>query len=818
MKLKRTYFYARTGAILAALTSSSSAQLTWAPTDDFNIWDPSPTILAWEDAANLASPWDNTGLQQAIFNLDEALTIVPIADAGVIVGDLQYSPAVPDSDLLSLSAVTDNLGAITITPGGATWSTGGGEIEFTNNVVLDNPDTPDVDEGNGLNDTRMIMTAGDTLTVVGGGTFDTGERPGGATWLVNGATLDITEPAALRGNPASVGQFETVRLVDESVNIHERNASGVYANNWELPAGVVRFGNRFSRQSILNGVISGDATIQIISYGGSFFRPNNPDNTFTGGFIVDSSLNRSELQVGLGDGVLGAVPASFDPSNITLLNNGELKLLNSSIDSNRGITLDGGGIIVLSGSPSVYGGSITGMGGLQIGRAQGADANGLILTRDAHDYTGDTTIFRGRLILGVDEALPDDTILTIGGGGSSLFVLNGFTQTLTGLTTAANNTRQVVNFDANTSPGVPTQAGTVILDIADQADIEEEFLFGSAFGVNEANDTGNLNVVKNGDGAINLGNLRIAGTVDVNTGALRIGNSIGISAVGAVSNNATLVIDEATTAASIRTGAGSETTFNWEVSNFTGTAEGIAADPDNGVVGEAPGFTQLAVAGDLAIDAGSTFTITVDDILTDGALANFTETDTSFVVATVGGANNITLSQITVDSSEFTSGTGTFTARLDGSNIVLDYIAGAVTDAYATFAAQFPNLVGGFGDDDDLDGLANGAEFFFFGSDPTVASNLPAPLCVVSSTGNGNLVFSHDRPLDFTGVTVTYEWSTTLEGDFTPSGVANGGTTVTITPGATTPSIAGYETVEVTTSSAPATLERVFVRVSLSQP
>lgn len=199
------------------------------------------------------------------------------------------------------------------------------------------------------------------------------------------------------------------------------------------------------------------------------------------------------------------------------------------------------------------------------------------------------------------------------------------------------------------------------------------------------------------------------------------------------------------------------------------------------------------------------------------ALANFTESNASFVVAEVSGSSTLSLLDIDIDASGFTSGTGTWAVNLSGNNVLLNYTAGA-SDPYTTWAAGFPSLTGGFEADDDGDGVANGLEYYFFDSDPTVAEGLGSPLTVASAAGAGDLVFSHQRPVDGTGITATYEWSTTLNSDWTPSGTANGGLTVTITPGTPTPAATGYETVTVTTSSVPTTVGKFFVRVFLTMP
>ena len=553
-------------------------------------------------------------------------------------------------------------------------------------------------------------------------------------------------------------------------------------------------------------MISGEGTLHAIDFAGTPLRLQNAGNTFSGGIIIDSLNNRTVLALDgdiTTDSVLGAVPATFDADNIILRNSGELLLNGITLNSNRGITLDGGvgedrpGIIVLT-APTTYGGTITGTGGLQIGRS-GSGSNPLTLTSNTHDYTGGTQIFRGSVALGTDEVLPDDTVLTIGGDDTSRFILNGFTQTLTGLATAGNNTRQIVNFDAAASPSAPATAGTVILDIEDQPEVDTEFNFLAAFGVDETTNAGNLNIIKNGEGTIALQNVRIAGDVIIDAGTLRIGQSNGFSVIGGTltNNQSSLIIDEQTTVTTFVSLGNGDNTFNWEISDWTGDA--------------GAGFTQFNI---LEPEAGL-FSVnsSLNIVIEEANLANFIEEDTSFVVVT--NLSPLDINQVTIDSTGFTAGTGTWTARSDGGNIILDYTAGAAPGPYTAFAASFPGLTGGFDDDDDSDGIANGLEYYFFNSDPTVANSSPSPFAVNSAAGAGNIVFTHDRPVDRSDLVETYEWSTTLEGEFIPSGVESDGITVTITPGAPTPAATGFETVTVTTSSSPATLETVFVRLSV---
>lgn len=749
--------------LITALAPCASAQLTWDPLD--SNWD--LTTANWRDPSSAFTTWNNTGTDEAVFPTGGT---IDIADGGVTVGNLTTD------GLLTLQSLTDNLGVITIAPGGATWDTTETEIEFLNNQA---------------NDTPLSISTGDTLTLVGGGTFDTGERPNGANWIAAGATLNVSEAAVVRGNAGSIGQFETVQFVDGSRYLHERNSDQGYSNNWELVSGTIFFDNRFQRNYTLNGDLSGDGGMRVE------FMANrqiilNGTNTFTGGIEVSnaSRVTATANSISSGDLIL---------SGSTDTNGGILRLLGTVDLGSRSITLNGTGGSLVNGGLISLDGDISGDGNLQIGNAAFPDNVNLITLSGSGDYTGTTRIYLGGVVLGADEALGQG-VMTIGGGSNggraSRLILNGHTQTVTGLTTADSNTRQIVNLNATSTGSAP---GTLILDIADDAGLDEEFFYGSALGVTEADDRGSLNLVKNGDGAIGLGNVRISESLQINDGQLRLGNSAGASVVGDVTNNATLVIDEAATASSFTSGPSSTTTFNWEVSDWTDVA--------------GTGFTQLNVTGDVTLDPTSSLNIVIEEV----NLANFIESDASFTVVTVGGTPSLVPSQITLDSSGFTSGTGTWALRIDGTNVVLDYTTGA-SDPYDTWAAGFPTLTGGFADDDDGDGIANGLEYYFFNSDPTAASNLSQPLCVGGSAGSGNLVFSHDRPIDSSGITATYEWSTTLEGPWTASGDTNGGTSVSITPGTPNPAAAGYETVEVTTSSSPTTLDTLFARLSVSRP
>ena len=388
---------------------------TWSTTDANWDDDGSPPNVAW------------TNSDDAAFGDAGAAYAVSVAD-GINVGSISVSTG---TGKVSLQGVNDNDGLSV--SGSATWDTGGRELEIV---------------GNQANDLRVTIGTGQTLTITGaGGTFDAGEKPNGADWVGTGATLDF-QSAALRGAANNIGQIDTVKMAAGSRYIHERNTNQTYNNAWEV-SGEVEFDNRFNaRNMTFDGVVSGAGTVVVKDIGSTdnngFIRLTGT-NTFTGGVVVDSTNSRAELQVTTTERGFGAVPGTFDSDNITLRNGGELKMNGITINPNRGIALDGGGVIVNTGNANTYGGTISGTGGLQIGRQQGADGNALILTSDTHTYTGGTHIFQGRVQLGIDNALPTDQLLTIGGKGTSRLDTKGFDQEIGGLQTSGNNTRQIFN-------------------------------------------------------------------------------------------------------------------------------------------------------------------------------------------------------------------------------------------------------------------------------------------------------------------------------------------------------------------------------------
>lgn len=544
--------------------------------------------------------------------------------SGVTVGGITHAGSGP----IYIKALVDNT-ALTVS-GSPTWNLN----SRTLNIV-----------GDGVNDTALSMTSGQTLTVTGtNGTLSAGVNPGTdnlGNWSVAGATLDF-QSGTLKGNARSVGNFSLVKMAGGSSYIHDRNTTETYTNNWELAGGVVTFDNTSSRAYTLAGVVSGSGTVQAEDMA-SYSNPLNlfGANTFTGGVVADGTVSESGVSV-TNDTGFGAVPAGFDPDNIVLRNLAALRLNGTTINTNRGITLDGGGLIVLTGNSSTYGGKITGTGGLQIGGGTDNFGNTLILTSNTHDYTGDTTIYRGTLQLGIDNAIPTNSLLSIGGANTSRLQMNGFDQTVAGVKTTASNTRDI----RNDSPSV----ATLTID------------FPSGFYNYGGNFTGSNSVfvVKNGAGSQQLsktGASTLLAGATVNGGRLRLSGPILSIANITVNDSGDLAIDSGgasgwqtadvdTLLSSATFNTGSRLTFQGANGDFTYSSviSGPMAIGHNG----ANNLTLTAAntyTGDTICESGCQITLSGSGSITNSPVIDLEASTSIFDVAGVSGGFSLAAGQ-----------------------------------------------------------------------------------------------------------------------------------------------------------------------------
>ena len=516
---------------LALSSTAATAQISWDPDNDqasnggTGTWDTSS--LNWDDDANAPNvSWTNGS--NAVFGDSGGNYSVSIGD-GVTVGDLNYA----GTSKLNLRALSGDV-LLTLARD-ATWNSGGGEIEFQSNQNLD----------------AGLDLAGNTLTVTGGGTFDAGEKGTGVNW--GAGNLVFTDPTIVRGAAYNIG-LSDITIAGGSKFIMERNSNQDINSDWNLN-GDVTFDNRWNGRTIwANGQFSGGGrlTVEGLNTNGpnnaGFLRLNNAANSFSGGLTVNGGINKTTVIISGGDNVLGAVPSSFDADNIILKDGGILKMNNLTMNANRGVTLEGtGGVIINATNPNRINGAITGTGGLTIGKSGDGSGNKTFLGSSSNTYSGGTNIFKGSIQLGVNNALPTNTILNIGGnnGGGARLYMSGLDATIGGLQTAtgSNNTREIVN-NSNS-------ASTLTINVAS----------GDSYTYNNNNFNGSnvVNIVKTGEGkqtisrttnfttaigaiTVTSGELswNAAGPDRTNSGAVQVGINGTLSGIGLVNADANI--------------------------------------------------------------------------------------------------------------------------------------------------------------------------------------------------------------------------------------------------------------------------------------
>ncbi len=327
-------------------------------------------------------------------------------------------------------------------------------------------------------------------------------------------------------------------------------------------------------------------------------------------------------------------------------------------------------------------GAISGDGDLVLAGVNGYNQYGRIDLEAQNDYTGATLIttlsaYDGAppnnsnifVNLGVPDALPTTTVLTLDGGdggGGGRFCelnLNGNNQTLAGLTNVSDRNlrfQQVVNRNGN--------AATLTINNS------EPYTYAARIGAPTqtglATDGNNMALTKSGAGVFTLsGNNTYTGTTTITGGTLALGSSTALPEASAVSiGAATLDVGAAVSAAT------------------TGTLECTGAATIN-----LGGGTSAITFGD---SSGVTWSgsLTITGSFVSGSSLRFgTDANglTSGQLAAISGPG---LSGIGIDSNGF------ITATVDSGG----YAAWAATNA----GGQGPEL------DFDGDGVANGIEFF----------------------------------------------------------------------------------------------------------
>ena len=138
------------------------------------------------------------------------------------------------------------------------------------------------------------------------------------------------------------------------------------------------------------------------------------------------------------------------------------------------------------------------------------------------------------------------------------------------------------------------------------------------------------------------------------------------------------------------------------------------------------------------------------------------------------------------------------------------------TNNFSDWISGYPGVGGqtGFNDDPDGDGNGNGLENIF-GTDPSAVDTAGLSTVAVTTGGSNTFVFTHpENALPADDLSVSYEWSSTLQ-SYHADGVSNGaGTTVNFVRQPNTP-VSGTTTV--TATIAGTVPDQFFTRLRVTQ-
>ena len=389
-----------------------------------------------------------------------------------------------------------------------------------------------------------VISGTGALTQMGPGTLtlEAAQTYGGAT-NVNGGTLQINVANALPATTAvtlanAAGATLDPNGLDQEIRtLSGGGASGGAVANSTPDTSVLTIRPSGTDSATFSGTIDGAIRLVVAgnktapSYTAPRQRLAGTANTYTSGTVVDGGTLLART-----DGSLGAVPASFDPMNITLRNNGTL--LNEAdnyvltLDANRGILLGAGGGALAAGFTAnvTVQGTIAGDTGDNLTILE--NRNTVVLTGN-NAYLGDT-IINGPGTNGIGK-------LQIGAGGTT-GTLGAGNVTNNGQLTF--NRSDATHYDgAISGSGTLTQAGAGTLTLNGPSSYTgATTVAAGVLAVNGSIAASSLTTVN--AGATLQGNGTVGPTLVADVGHVAPGNSIGTLTIsGGMTINGTLDIE-----------------------------------------------------------------------------------------------------------------------------------------------------------------------------------------------------------------------------------------------------------------------------------
>lgn len=440
---------------------------------------------------------------------------------------------------------------------------------------------------------NTINVAAETITISGNGDNGVGQSFSGA--------LQATGLAATWGGPVKInGSARVGARAGNTLTITGQisdTVAGPLLISGELATGKVVISNPTNNYTGQTQIVRG--TLQIGADNalpvGTSLNVHSAGTSEVATFDLNNfnqtvgELTRADLMGGTPTGIV----TNSGASNRTLtVNQSTTTTFNGVITGNLALTKAGAGSLTLSGTAAnTYTGVTTlNAGTLLLGKTAGVSAVGGAVT--IGDSSGTDTL---RLL--ASDQIPDTAVVTINAGGSGnsgKFELNGFSETVAGIS-ATNSFAVIQNAEA---PGAPQATSTLTINNTanfDFAGIIRDKSSGSAAVVT---------LVKNGTGTQTFSGTNAnsySGTTTINAGTLQLGKSAGVTAVaGAITVGDSAGTDTlrllasnqiADTSVMTINAGGSGNSGKFELNGFSETVGGISATNAAAVIqnAESPG-------------------------------------------------------------------------------------------------------------------------------------------------------------------------------------------------------------------------------------
>lgn len=506
-------------------------------------------------------------------------------------------------------------------------------------------------------------------------------------------------------------------------NFNERIAS--LAGNGFVTLGTGSLSTGAGASTMFDGVISG--TGGLIKEGASTFTLGGM-NTYTGPTQIDGGI----LQLMISDALADTTAVTVAAGATLDLNTFDVSDTIGSLSGAGSVTLDNGTLTTGGDNTStMFSGVIssTGAGGLT------KEGTGTFTLSGVNTYMGATTVNAGTLQLGIADALPDGTAVTVATG--AILDLNDFSDTIASLSGAGS-----------------VDLGTGTLTTGDATNTEFSGVISGTGGI-----------VKEGTGTFTLSGINTySGGTDINDGILLISNDNNLGATGPGIgqlgfDGGTLAISaDVTSARDVTLNAGGGTV---DTNTFNATLSGII-DGAGGLTKEGTGTLTLTgmntYMGGTTINDG-TVSVGADNNLGDPTGPLTFDGGTLLTTAGIMSARDVTLNANggTIDTNGFDSafsgifsGTGDLTKA--GAGVLT--LSGASTYTGDTFINAGILRLGDSGvlPDTTMVSVASGATFDLDGFDETIGS-LSGVAGSMVTLGNGTLTTGDATPLtEFAGV------------------------------------------------------------------